>query len=260
MEHNIQVFNNPEFGEIRTICEEDTVLFCGSDVAKALGYSRPSDALSAHCPYTVKRRIGVQTGVKADGTPAMQEVEMSFITESGVYRLVFGSKLPSAEKFTDWVTEEVLPSIRQHGAYMTEETLQEAFCNPDSLLKIAMALKEESDKRKALEIQNSALSVDLAIAQPKADYFDDCIARGGLMNLRDTAKLLRLKQKELIDNLLRDRYLYRDKRGRLLPYEKRNDGYLQVKEAFNNSSDWNGVQTLVTPKGREHFRSLYPCA
>lgn len=182
----------------------------------------------------------------------------SYIPESVFYRLAMKAKNDVAEAFQAKIAEEVIPSIRKHGAYMTPETLQEVLCNPDALFQIVSALKEESDKRKALEIQNSALAVDLAIAQPKADYFDDCIARGGLMNFRDTAKLLGMRQKEFIDNLLRDSYLYRDKRGRLLPYQKRNNGYLEVKEAFNNSSDWNGVQTLVTPKGREFFRSLYP--
>ena len=178
--------------------------------------------------------------------------------ENVFYRLAMKAKNEAAEKFQAFIADEVIPSIRKHGAYMTQEKLQEVLCNPDALFQIVSALKEESDKRKALEIQNSALAVDLAIAQPKADYFDDCMARGGLMNFRDTAKLLGMRQKEFIDNLLRDSYLYRDKRGRLLPYQKRNNGYLEIKEAFNNSSDWNGVQTLVTPKGREFFRSLYP--
>jgi prophage antirepressor-like protein len=249
MNNQIQVFNNPEFGTVRTICEDDKVLFCGSDVAKALGYQNPSRDVNRHCKAIIERCTTDSVG---------RQQSMLFIPESDVYRLVFGSKLPTAEKFTDWVTEEVLPSIRKHGAYMTQEKLQEVLCNPDALFQIVSALKEESDKRKALEIQNSALAVDLAIAQPKADYFDDCMARGGLMNFRDTAKLLGMRQKEFIDNLLRDSYLYRDKRGRLLPYQKRNNGYLEIKEAFNNSSDWNGVQTLVTPKGREFFRSLYP--
>lgn len=181
-----------------------------------------------------------------------------YIPENVFYRLAMKAKNEAAEKFQAFIADEVIPSIRKHGAYMTQEKLQEVLCNPDALFQIVSALKEESDKRKALEIQNSALAVDLAIAQPKADYFDDCMARGGLMNFRDTAKLLGMRQKEFIDNLLRDSYLYRDKRGRLLPYQKRNNGYLEIKEAFNNSSDWNGVQTLVTPKGREFFRSLYP--
>lgn len=98
----LQVFSNPEFGAIRALCEGDKVLFCGSDVAKALGYAVPRKALFDHCKGVLKRCTLTNGG----------EQEMSFIPESDVYRLVFGSKLPTAEKFTDWVTEEVLPSIR----------------------------------------------------------------------------------------------------------------------------------------------------
>ena len=106
MNNQIQVFNNEEFGEIRTLCDGERVLFCGSDVAKALGYAAPRNAISARCKGALKRCALTNGG----------EQEMYFIPESDVYRLVFGSKLPTAEKFTDWVTEEVLPSIRKHGA------------------------------------------------------------------------------------------------------------------------------------------------
>lgn len=220
-------------------------------VAKGLGFSRLKNGAEYVMWDRVEkylREIGFHTSVERP----------EYIPESVFYRLAMKAKNDVAEAFQAKIAEEVIPSIRKHGAYMTQEKLQEVLCNPDALFQIVSALKEESDKRKALEIQNSALAVDLAIAQPKADYFDDCMARGGLMNFRDTAKLLGMRQKEFIDNLLRDSYLYRDKRGRLLPYQKRNNGYLEIKEAFNNSSDWNGVQTLVTPKGREFFRSLYP--
>lgn len=150
--NNMQIFNNTEFGDIRTIMEGDTILFCGNDVAKALGYAVPKNAVTSHCPHALKRCLGVQTGTKA-----MQELEMNFIPESDLYRLVFRSKLPGAERFTDWVTSEVLPTIRKHGAYMTQETLQSAIMNPDYLLQIVTALKDETDKRKALEITNSRL-------------------------------------------------------------------------------------------------------
>ena len=244
MNNEIQIFTNPEFGEIRTLCEGDKVLFSGLDVAKALGYARPGKAIIDHCKGVLKRDTLTGGGIQ----------ETSFIPESDVYRLVFRSKLPTAEKFTDWVAEEVLPSIRKNGGYIAgQESMTPAELMASALLMAQRTLAEREARIADLTVQNQ-------IMLPKAEYFDDCMARGGLMNFRDTAKLLGLKQKELIDNLLRDRYLYRDKRGRLLPYEKRNDGYLQVKEAFNNASDWNGVQTLVTPKGREHFRSLYPCA
>lgn len=249
MENNIQVFNYNS-NEVRTVQQNGEPWFVLKDVCAILD-------ISNHKMTTQRLDVDeVSQTYLIDSIGRKQE--MTVINESGLYNVILRSDKPEAKPFRKWVTSEVLPSIRKHGAYMTQEKLQEVLCNPDALFQIVSALKEESDKRKALEIQNSALAVDLAIAQPKADYFDDCMARGGLMNFRDTAKLLGLKQKELIDNLLRDRYLYRDKRGRLLPYQKRNNGYLEIKEAFNNSSDWNGVQTLVTPKGREFFRSLYP--
>lgn len=249
MNNDIQIFNYNS-NEVRTVQQNGEPWFVLKDVCDILGLTDTSKISTRLDPDELTRIRFVSGG---------QNREMLCINESGLYNVILRSDKPEAKPFRKWVTSEVLPSIRKHGAYMTQDKLQEVLCNPDALFQIVSALKEESDKRKALEIQNSALAVDLAIAQPKADYFDDCIARGGLMNLRDTAKLLGMRQKEFIDNLLRDKYLYRDKKGRLLPYEKRNDGYLQVKEAFDNASGWNGVQTLVTPKGREHFRSIYPC-
>lgn len=109
--NKLAVFSNPDFGEVRTLVKEDgSVLFCGKDVAEALGYAKPNNAISAHCRYSLKQ--GVPHPQSPDKT-----VEMTFIPESDVYRLAFGSKLESAEKFTDWVVEEVLPSIRKTGAY-----------------------------------------------------------------------------------------------------------------------------------------------
>ena len=248
MNNEIQIFNYNDH-EVRTVQKDGEPWFVLKDVCGILSIGNVADVYA--------RLDTDEKGVGQIDTLGGRQ-NMSIINESGLYNVILRSDKPEAKPFRKWVTSEVLPSIRKHGAYMTQEKLQEVLCNPDALFQIVSALKEESDKRKALEIQNSALAVDLAIAQPKADYFDDCMARGRLMNFRDTAKLLGMRPKEFIDNLLRDSYLYRDKRGRLLPYQKRNNGYLEIKEAFNNSSDWNGVQTLVTPKGREFFRSLYP--
>mgnify|MGYP002769484329 CR=1 FL=1 len=249
MNNDIQIFNYNN-REVRTVQKDGEPWFVLKDVCAILDISNHK---------MTAQRLDVDEVSQTYLIDSIgRKQEMTVINESGLYNVILRSDKPEAKPFRKWVTSEVLPSIRKHGAYMTQEKLQEVLCNPDALFQIVSALKEESDKRKALEIQNSALAVDLAIAQPKADYFDDCMARGGLMNFRDTAKLLGMRQKEFIDNLLRDSYLYRDKRGRLLPYQKRNNGYLEIKEAFNNSSDWNGVQTLVTPKGREFFRSLYP--
>lgn len=115
--NELQIFDHPDFGEVRTYEEGGKILFCGTDVAKSLGYAKPHGALAQHCKGSLKRGVGVQTGNRADGSPVFQTIDMIFIPESDLYRLVFRSNLPNAEKFTDWVTEEVLPSIRQRGSY-----------------------------------------------------------------------------------------------------------------------------------------------
>lgn len=113
--NEMTVFQNSEFGSVRTLEEDGKVLFCGNDVARALGYGNPPDAIKKHCRYIAKR-----------DTPHPQnhgkQITMNFIPESDVYRLAFQSKLPGAEKFTDWVTEEVLPSIRRTGGYAPDVT------------------------------------------------------------------------------------------------------------------------------------------
>lgn len=248
--NEIQIFNHADFGEVRTINDNGTVLFCGSDVAKALGYTKPQNAIDAHCRYALKR------GIPHPQSPNKM-IEMSFIPESDLYRLVFRSKLPSAEKFTDWVTAEVLPSIRKHGAYMTPETLQTAILNPDTMIQLCNQLKAEQDKNRALEAANAQLAVDKQIMQPKADYFDQLVERNTLTNFRETAKQLDIPPKKFVDFLLDHKYIYRDKRGKLLPYEAKNNGLFEVKETYNEKTQWSGTQTLVTPKGRETFRLLY---
>ena len=112
---------------------------------------------------------------------------------------------------------------------MTPETLQAAILNPDYLLQVVTALKNETDKRKALEITNASLAVDLEIARPKAEYFDELAARNTLTNFRETAKELGVGPKKFTEFLLRHKYIYRADRGKLMPYERKNTGYFEVK-------------------------------
>lgn len=246
--NELMIFNNPEFGEIRTIEENCKVLFCGNDVAKALGYKRPNDAISAHCRGTVKRRITDSIG---------REQEMNFIPEGDIYRLAAKSELPGAERFESWIFDEVLPSIRKHGAYLTPETLEAAILNPDTMIKLCTALKDEQDKRKALEAENSALTVENQIMAPKAAYFDELVDRNLLTSFRETAKQFEVKERDFIKFLLERKYIYRDKKGKLMPYADKNNGLFEVKECFNEKTQWSGTQTMVTPKGRETFRLLF---
>lgn len=207
--NEIQTFNNPVFGEIRTVTINDEPWFVGKDVALVLGYKDTSDAL--------KRHVDGEDKLTRCFTDSGQNREMFIINESGLYSLILSSKLPGAKDFKKWVTSEVLPSIRKHGAYMTPETLQAAILNPDTMIQLCQQLKAEQDKNKVLQIQNSRLTVDNQIMQPKADYFDELVERNTLTNFRETAQQLGIKQKLLVQFLLGKKYIYRDKKGKLMP-------------------------------------------
>lgn len=237
---DISTFNNSEFGEIRTIQKNGEVLFCGSDIARALGYARPADAISAHCK-----------GVCVLPTPSAGGVQNTkFITEGDVYRLIAHSKLHGAERFERWVFDEVLPSIRKNGAYMTDDVLEQALTSPDFLIELATRLKAEKAK-------NAQLTVSNQIMQPKADYFDMLVDRNLLTGIRDTAKELGIRQNDFVRFLLDKGYLYRSKKGKLRPYAAYVDsGLFELKEFVNDKTGYTDTQTMITPKGKETFRLL----
>lgn len=249
--NELQIFNNPEFGDIRTISENGTVLFCGSDVARALGYTNPSKALTDHCKGDLTKRYPI-----IDTLGRSQEA--IFIPESDLYRLVFRSKLPSAERFTDWVTTEVLPSIRKNGGYIAQqETLSPEELMAKALMVAQQTIAEREARIRAQIAEISALTVDKQIMQPKAEYFDDLVDRNLLTNFTEAAKQIGIKRKALIGFMVDHGYLYRDKKGNLLPYaNKKSDGLFDVKQSTNQKTGWAGCQTLLTPKGVETFRLL----
>ena len=240
---NLMTFSNPDFGEIRTIEENGGVLFCATDIARALGYSNPHDAISRHCRGVVKRE-GVSLTTNQHGITTEQTAEMSFIPEGDIYRLAARSKLPGAEKFESWIFDEVLPSIRKNGGYISGQSELSPAELLAQALKVADRVLAERDAR-------------LAALQPKADYFDALVERNTLTNFRETAKELGASPKKFVAFLLDKKYIYRDQRGKLLPYEAKNDGLFTVKECKSEKTPWSGTQTLITPKGRETFRLLY---
>lgn len=241
----IQIFNNPEFGQIRTTEINGEPYFVGKDVAEALGYANTNDTLARHCKGVVKR-YPLQT----EG--GLQEVRI--ISEGDMYRLIASSKLPGAEKFECWIFDEVIPTIRRHGAYATPVTIESIIADPDTGIRLLQALKEEQEKRKALEVQNGVM-------KPKAEYFDALVDRNLLTNFTDTAKELGMKRKKFIHFLIEHDYLYRDQHGDLKPYAAYADpdngiGLFHIKDSSNDKTGWAGVQTLVTVKGKETFRLL----
>lgn len=160
MNNQLQIFNNTEFGQVRTIVDGDKILFCASDVAKALGYSNTSKAINDHCKGITKRYIGVETGKKSDGSIVTQEVQVNFIPEGDIYRLIIRSKLPTAEKFESWVFDEVLPSIRKTGSYSLKEVSKEELGIRRDEVQIAksklwLELADRADIKEYKELANS---------------------------------------------------------------------------------------------------------
>ena len=153
MDNKIEVFKNEQFGEVRTILDGETLLFCGSDVARALGYARPGKAIIDHCKGVLKRDTLTSGGTQS----------LSYITEGDVYRLIVHSKLPSAERFEHWLFDEVVPMIRKTGCYMTESLLDRIQKEPAVIIELAQTLLKETNRANALE-------AELGIARPKADY------------------------------------------------------------------------------------------
>lgn len=246
--NELQVFTSNEFGEVRTVVINDTPWFVGKDVAVVLGYQNSSRDINRHVDEEDRQNYQNGTFDSPRG--------MTVINESGLYSLILSSKLPKAKEFKRWVTTEVLPAIRRHGAYMTEQTLEAALSSPEFLIKLATELKDAKDNNKKLEAVNANLTVEKQIMQPKADYFDELVDRNLLTNFRETAKQLHIKQNDFVSFLIERKYIYRDKKGKLMPYADKNKGLFEVKETFNEKTQWSGTQTLITPKGRETFRLL----
>ena len=250
--NQLQIFSNPDFGEVRTLNIDGEPWFVAADVCNALDIGNPSQAISK---LDDDEKVTLTTNEGHSGKLGGAQM-LNVISEAGLYSLIMKSRKPEAKVFKRWITHDVIPSIRKHGAYMTPETLQAAIMNPDIMIQLCQQLKAEQDKNTALRADLSKATVQNTIMAPKADYVDELVERNTLTNFRETAKQLGVKQKAFISFLMERKFIYRDKRGKLLPYADKNDGLFEVKECFNNATQWAGTQTLVTPKGRETFRLL----
>lgn len=243
--NEIQIFKNAEFGTVRTLEINNEPYFLGKDVAEILGYTNTPKAIKDHVDNEDKltERI-VMSG---------QNREVIFINESGVYSLIFGSKLPTAKKFKHWVTSEILPAIRKHGAYMTENTLEQALASPDFLIKLATELKSEKEKRVALETQVAVNNQIINELKPKADYTDRILQNKGLVTVNQIAKDYGMSAKELNKKLNALGVQYQQS-GQWLLYAKYQDkGYTHSKTFNFRHSDGRPdikMATEWTQKGR----------
>lgn len=244
--NDMMIFSNPEFGNVRTTEINGTIYFAGTDVAKALGYSKPQDAISRHCRHSVKHGVTVtvsnqytQSGTKV--------VEMSFIPESDLYRLIMRSQLESAEKFEEWVTADVLPSIRKTGKYEMVHK-QDSYQISDPIKRAERWIEEQREKQ--------LLEQKVQEQKPKADYFDSLIDNRLLTTFRDAAKEFHIPPKAFTKWLTENGYIYRDRHNIIKPYEPyRKAGLFQMKD-FSTPFGYSNVQTYITVKGKETFRLL----
>ena len=236
--NNIQVFTNRHFGQVRVVMRDGEPWFIAADICRALDVDNNRQAVS--------RLDEDEKGVILNDTNRGKR-SMAVISEPGLYALVLGSRKPEAQSFRRWITHEVLPAIRQEGAYMTPERLHEVLEDPDTLIVLAQRLKLLQEKNRALAAKNVELL-------PKADYFDRLVDHEVNLTLRETAKELGIKERSFIDYLIEHGYLYRDKKQHLMPYADHVDTLFAVKECVNERTGWGGTQTLVTPQGRDCFR------
>ena len=237
MNNEIQIFTNEQFGEIRTINLNGKDYFVGKDIAIALGYKNPRDAISRHCKGVVKH-----DGLKESGQ------SIALITEGDMYRLITHSQLPGAEKFESWIFDEVIPSIRKHGMYATDELLD----NPDLLIAAATKLKEERAAR--IEAEKK-----VKILKPKADFYDDVAGSKDSIEMGHVAKVLGIKnigRNKLFEILRNKKILDRNN----IPYQKFVDsGYFRVLEQKYTTPSGEtkiNIKTMVFQKGVDYIRKV----
>lgn len=245
--NDIQVFNNPEFGAIRTVEINNEPWLVGKDVAEVLGYTDTFGAMKKHVDQDDKLVCQIDSaGQKRDAT---------VINESGLYSLVLGSKLPTAKKFKRWVTSEVLPSIRKHGAYMTPETLEKMVLTPDFGIRLLTELKAEQDKRKALE-------ATVEEQKPHVLFSNAVSASKTTILIGALAKLLKqnginIGQNRLFEWLRQNGFLVKRGDNRNMPTQRAMEmGLFEVKESCHlNSNGCNVITktTVVTGKGQCYF-------
>lgn len=239
--NELKIFENSDFGQVRTLERNNEIYFVASDICKCLDIKNTTQAVQR-----------LDEDEKSMFNIGLSGGETNLVNEYGLYNLILVSRKKEAKAFKRWITHDVLPTIRKYGVYATDELLN----NPDFLIDALTKLKEEREKNLKLQAINSKLEVENEIMQPKAEYFDELVSRNLLTNFRDTAKMLQVKESVFIKFLLNKKYIYRDKKGKLVPYSHKNTGLFEVKETLNHKTEWKGTQTLITPLGREHFRVL----
>lgn len=246
---NLQEFHNDQFGNVRIIQENGKPFFCGADVAKALGYSNPRDALRRHCKGGVKRDTLTNGGNQT----------IMYIPEGDVYRLITHSKLPSAQQFESWVFDDVLPTIRKHGVYASLETAEKLLGDPDFAIATFTALKKEKELNKALTETINVQQKQIANMKPKATYCDIVLNCKETVPISVVAKDYGWSARRMNKWLYEHNIQYKQGSIWLLYQDYSSCGYTQTKTRTFHKKDGEdviSVQTQWTQKGRMFLYEL----
>jgi prophage antirepressor-like protein len=228
---DLQKFVNQDFGEIRTINKNDKILFCGTDIARALGYAIPSKAINTHCKGVSKMEVPTTGGIQT----------MLFITEGDVYRLCAKSKLSSAERFESWIFDEVLPQIRKTGGYIPVKPEDDEKTIMARGYVVAMKTIEKKD-----ELINQLF--------PKATAFDDLMSAEGYFQFIDVAQAIEVGRTKLFD-FLREKKVLTKQSNFNVPYGRfASNGYFKVVMSKRNGHSTS--VTLISPLGLRYIYKL----
>lgn len=242
MENQVKVFESAEFGSVRTVEVGEVPYFVGRDVATILAYAKPENAIATHVDGDDTLKQGI-----IDSLGRVQQTTL--INESGLYSLILGSKLPNAKKFKRWVTSEILPSIRKHGMYATDELL----ANPDFAIQVFQELKAEREKRSLLETTVKVQSQQIAELQPKASYYDVVLNCKDLVSATQIAKDYGKSAKWLNEFLHNQGVQFKQSGIWILYQDYASQGYTNTKTHEYNGNDGSihaRVHTYWTQKGR----------
>lgn len=247
--NDLKIFENTEFGQIMILVEDGKELFPASQVAIALGYTNPRDAISKHCRCVVKRDVPHPQSID-------KTMDINFIPEGDLYRLIVKSQLPAAERFERWVFEEVLPTIRRHGMYATAPTLDAMLADPDTAIRLFSQLKDERAARQVAE-------ATVAAQKPKVLFADAVAASNDCISVGTLAKLLKqngyeIGELRLYEWLRTNGYVIREKgRSYNRPTQRSMEqGLMAVRESTRVSASGNthiDAVTLITGKGQQYF-------
>ena len=242
--NELRIFENPQFGEVRTLEEGGQVLFCGKDVCTALGYKDTTNAMKQHCHGVVKRHLTDSLG---------REQETNFIPEGDIYRLAARSELPGAAAFESWIFDDVLPSIRRNGLYATEKTTAQLLEDPDFLIQTLQTLKEEREQRRHLEKCSRILEQRVSEYEPKARYVDEILKCPGCVLISQIAEDYGMSAKAL-NKLLHEEGVQYNMGGQWLLYKEHQNKGLTRSETVRITRSDGRPDTVIHPKWTQKGR------